>query len=117
MSQYLATRVQSGWRVYIDYRKLNKATNKDCFSLPSMDQILERLAERSHYCFLDGYLGYIQIPTGTRDQKKITFTYPFGIYAFKRMSFVLCNAPATFKRMHDEHFIRIYHQNYGNFHR
>ena len=55
----ISTRVQSGWRVCIDYKKLNKATKKDNFPLPFMDQMLERLARRSHYCFPDGYSGYI----------------------------------------------------------
>ena len=52
--ELVPTRVQSGWRVCIDYRKLNKATKKDHFPLPFMDQMLERLAGRSHYYFLDG---------------------------------------------------------------
>jgi len=55
--ELIATGVQSGWRVCIDYRKLNKATKKDHFSLSFMDQMLERLAGRSHYCFLDRYSG------------------------------------------------------------
>ena len=57
--ELIPTRVQSGWKVCIDYRKFNKATKKDHFPLPFMDQMLERLAGRSHYCFLDGYTGYI----------------------------------------------------------
>lgn len=65
--ELIPTRVQSGWRVCIDYRKLNKATKKDHFSLPFMDQMLERLAGRSHYCFLDGYSGYIQVPIAPTD--------------------------------------------------
>nr|GEW35945.1 reverse transcriptase domain-containing protein [Tanacetum cinerariifolium] len=46
-----------GWRVCIDYRKLNEATRKDHFPLPFMDQMLERLAENQYYCFLDGFSG------------------------------------------------------------
>ena len=34
----------------------------------------------------------------SEDQEKTTFTYPYGTFAFKRMSFALCNAPATFHR-------------------
>jgi len=81
--------------VCIDYRKLNKATKKDHFPLPFMDQMLERLAGRSHYCFLDGYSGYIQVLIAPEDQEKTNFTCPFGTYAFRRMPFGLCNAPAT----------------------
>nr|KAJ0186181.1 hypothetical protein LSAT_V11C900503490 [Lactuca sativa] len=49
------TRVQNGWRVCIDYRKLNATTRKDHFPLTFIDQMLERLAGKSHYCFLDGF--------------------------------------------------------------
>ncbi|GJT52339.1 hypothetical protein Tco_0978496 [Tanacetum coccineum] len=48
----------TGWRVCIDYRKLNNATRKDHFPLPFIDQMLERLAGHEYYCFLDGFSGY-----------------------------------------------------------
>ncbi|GJR33838.1 hypothetical protein Tco_1209522 [Tanacetum coccineum] len=61
-----------GWRVCIDYRKLNEATRKDHFPLPFMDQMLERLAGNQFYCFLDGFSGYFQIPIDPKDQEKTT---------------------------------------------
>ncbi|KAL2228949.1 UNVERIFIED_CONTAM: Retrovirus-related Pol polyprotein from transposon 17.6 [Sesamum indicum] len=94
----IPTRVQNGWRVCIDYRKLNASTRKDHFPLPFIDQMLERLAGRSHYCCLDGYSGFHQIPVAPADQDKTTFTCPFGTFAYRRMPFGLCNAPATFQR-------------------
>ena len=56
--ELVPTRVQNGWWVCIDYRKLNAITCKDHFLLPFIDQMLERLAGHSYYCFLDGYSGY-----------------------------------------------------------
>ncbi|CAN6453712.1 unnamed protein product [Victoria cruziana] len=94
----IPTRAQSGWRVYIDYRKLNLATRKDHFPLPFLDQVLEKLAGQSYYCFLDGYSGYNQVVVHPNDQEKTTFTCPFGTFAFRRMPFGLCNAPGTFQR-------------------
>ena len=82
----------------IDYRKLNKATKKDHFSLPFIDEILERLANHSFFYFVDGYLGYHQIMIHLDDQSKTTFTCPYGTYAYRRMSFGLCNALASFQR-------------------
>ena len=66
--------------------------------MPFMDQMLDGLAGKGLYCFLDGYLGYNHISIAPKDQEKTTFTCPYGTFAFKRMSFGLCNALATFKR-------------------
>nr|GEV84483.1 DNA-directed DNA polymerase [Tanacetum cinerariifolium] len=97
-NKLVPTRLVTGWRVCIDYKKLNEATRKDHFPLPFMDQMLERLAGNEYYCFLDGFFGYFQIPIDPKDQEKTTFTCPYGIFAYKRMPFGLCNAPGTFQR-------------------
>lgn len=91
-------RTVTGWRVCIDYRKLNHATRKDHFPLPFIDQMLERLSGHKYYCFLDGFSGYFQIPIAPEDQEKTTFACPYGTFAYKRMPFGLCNALATFQR-------------------
>ncbi|GJT48173.1 reverse transcriptase domain-containing protein [Tanacetum coccineum] len=96
--ELIPTRLVTGWRVCIDYRKLNEATRKDHFPLPFMDQMLERLAGNEYYCFLDGFSGYFQIPIDPHDQEKTTFTCPYGTFAYRRMPFGLCNAPGTFQR-------------------
>jgi len=96
--ELIPTRVQNSWRVCIDYRRLNQETRKDHFPLPFIDQMLERLAGKSHYCFLDGFSGYFQIHIAPEDQEKTTFTCPFGTFAYRRMSFGLCNALGTFQR-------------------
>ena len=97
-NELIPTRKTTGWRVCIDYRKLNTATRKDHFPLPFIDQMLERLAGHAYYCFLDGFSGYNQIAIAPEDQEKTTFTCPFGTFAYRRMPFGLCNAPATFQR-------------------
>ncbi|GJY72232.1 reverse transcriptase domain-containing protein [Tanacetum coccineum] len=97
-NELIPTRLITGWRVCIDYRKLNDATRKDHFPLPFMDQMLERLAGNEYYCFLDGFSGYFQIPIDPKDQEKTTFTCPYGTFAYRRMPFGLCNAPGTFQR-------------------
>nr|KYP39686.1 Transposon Ty3-G Gag-Pol polyprotein [Cajanus cajan] len=96
--ELIPTRVQNSWRVCIDYRRLNQATRKDHFPLPFIDQMLECLASKSHYCFLDGFSGYFQIHIAPEDQEKTIFTCPFGTFAYRRMPFGLCNAPGIFQR-------------------
>nr|GEV49516.1 reverse transcriptase domain-containing protein [Tanacetum cinerariifolium] len=97
-NELVPTRLVTGWRVCIDYRKLNEATRKDHFPLPFMDQIIERLARNEYYYFLDGFSRYFQIPIDPKDQEKTTFTCPYGAFAYKRMLFGLCNTPGNFQR-------------------
>nr|GEY35697.1 reverse transcriptase domain-containing protein [Tanacetum cinerariifolium] len=91
-NELILTCLVTGWRMCIDYRKLNEATRKDYFPLPFMDQMLERLAGNEYYCFLDGFSGYFQIPIDLKDQEKTTFTYPYATFSYRR-SFGLCSAP------------------------
>ena len=97
-NELIPTKTVTGWRVCIDYRKLNTATRKDHFPLPFIDQMLDRLVGHPHFCFLDGYPGCNQIAIAPEDQEKTTFTCPFGTFAFRRIPFGLCNAPTTFQR-------------------
>nr|GEX79228.1 hypothetical protein [Tanacetum cinerariifolium] len=96
--ELIPTRLVTGWRVCIDYRKLNDATRKDHFHLSFMDQMLERLAGNKLYCFLDGFSSYFQIPIDPQDHEKNTLTYPYGTFSYRRMPFGLCNAPGTLQR-------------------
>ncbi|KAD3067061.1 hypothetical protein E3N88_34941 [Mikania micrantha] len=96
--EIVPTTIVTGWRVCIDYRKLNNATRKDHFPLPLIDQMLEHLSGQQFYCFRDGFSGYFHIPIAPEDQEKTTFTCAFGTSAYRRMPFGLCNSPATFLR-------------------
>ncbi|GKC84294.1 putative nucleotidyltransferase, ribonuclease H [Tanacetum coccineum] len=84
--------------------------------------MLERLCGNEYYCFLDGFSGFFQIPIALKDQEKTTFTCPYGTFAYRRMPFGLCNAPATFQRcmtaiFHDmvEDFMEVFMDDFSVF--
>ncbi|RDX99940.1 Retrovirus-related Pol polyprotein, partial [Mucuna pruriens] len=79
--------IQNSWRV----------TRKDHFPLPFIDQVLEKLAGKSHYYFLDGFSRYMQIHIALEYQHKTTFSCPFGTFTYTHMSFGLCNASRMFQ--------------------
>jgi hypothetical protein len=82
----------------VDYRELNLATKKDHFPLPFIDQVLDNLASKKYFSFLDGFSGYNQIKTDSRDQEKTTFTYPWGEFSYSFLPFGLCNTPGIFQQ-------------------
>ncbi|GKD63681.1 putative nucleotidyltransferase, ribonuclease H, partial [Tanacetum coccineum] len=121
-NELIPSRTVTGWRVCIDYRKLNDATQKDHFLIPFIDQMLERLYGNEYCCFLDGFSGFLQIPIAPEDQEKTTFTCPYRTFAYRRMPFGLCDAPATFQRcmiaiFHDmvEDFMEVFMDDFSVF--
>jgi hypothetical protein len=97
-NELIPQQIITGWRMCIDYRKLNKAARQDHFLLPFIDEMLERPTNHSFFCYLDGYASYHQIPIHLDDQSKTIFTCPYGTFSYRRMSIGLCNAPASFQR-------------------
>jgi hypothetical protein len=82
-NELIPQRIVTGYRMCIDYQKLNKATQKDHILLPFIDERLECLANHSFFWYLDGYSGYHHIPIHPNDQSKTTFTYPYGTSAYR----------------------------------
>ena len=91
-------KVTRKWCICVDFREINKATLKDYFPLPFIDQVLDTLSGKQYFSFLDRYSGYNQILIAPEDQDKTTFTCPWGTYAYRVFPFGLCNAPTTFQR-------------------
>ena len=93
----LAPNKNGKWRICVDYRELNKATKKNHFPLPFIDQVLDGLAGKKLFSFLDGFNRYNQIQISLEDQDKTTFTCPWGTFTYRVLPFGLCNAPTTFQ--------------------
>ncbi|GKF37169.1 reverse transcriptase domain-containing protein, partial [Tanacetum coccineum] len=94
-NELVLTRLVTGWRLCIDYRKLNEATRKDHFPLPFMDQMLERDSQEISTIvssMVSRVISKFQLIQQT------TFTCLYGTFAYRRMPFGLCNAPSTFQR-------------------
>ena len=83
-------------RVCINLKKVNAAIIRDNYPFPITEYLLERVAEKEAYSFLDRFFGYNQVSVHPNDQHKTTFATEFGIYAYQVMPFGLTNAPATF---------------------
>ena len=102
-------------RVCIDYRTLNKCTQKDHFPLPFVNAILDEVAGHEMYTFMDGYSGYNQISIALNDQHKTAFTTPWGTFIYLVMPFGLCNAPAAFQRAMTRAFSDLLHRTMAAF--
>jgi len=84
--------------ICVDYRELNKATHKDHFPLPFIDQVLDTLARKKFFYFWDGFNSYNQIQITTKDQDKTTFNFPWRTLPYRVLPFGLFNAPVMFQR-------------------
>ena len=103
------------WCICVDYRELNKATHKDHFLLPFIDQVLDTLVVKNYFSFMDGLSGYNQIGIALKDQEKTTFTCPRGTFSYWVLPFILCNTPTTFQRVVLNIFTNLIHETMESF--
>jgi hypothetical protein len=87
------------WRMCIDFTDLNKATPKDNFPLPRMDQVIDSAASTAILYLLDCFFGYHQCWMAKEDKENTSFITPFGTFYFVRIPEGLKNAGPTFTRM------------------
>jgi putative transposase len=83
-------------KICVDFKKLNKATQKDPYPLPFFDEILNIVVRYEAYSFLDGYLRYRYIFIAFEDRYKTTFVTNQGVFVWMVMSFGVKNGPPTF---------------------
>ena len=79
----LVKKPDGGYRICIDYRRLNAVTIKDRYPLPNTSALFDRLANCKFFSKLDLRWGYYQIRTKESDVDKTAFRSPFGSFAGK----------------------------------
>jgi hypothetical protein len=90
------------WRLYIDYRGLNKITVKNCYPIPRIDDLLDELKGENFFSKIDLKYSYHQVPIEPFDVWKTTFKCKEGLYEWLVMPFGLTNASASFMRLMDD---------------
>jgi hypothetical protein len=93
-----------GYRICIDYRKLNAVTVKDRYPLPNPAMIFDKLAGCQFFSKFDLRWAYFQVRVAEEDVHKTTFRSPLGSFASRVMSMGLTNAAPTFQRLMDSIF-------------
>ena len=88
-------------RLCVDFRNLNRASDKDNYPVPPIEQILQMVSGSELFSLLHGFSGYNQVLVAEQDRLKTTFWTKWGTFAYRRMPFGLINARATFQRAMD----------------
>ena len=98
----LAAKPNGETRVCVDYRALNKATDKDAHPLPRIDESFGLFSGAKYFTSLDLRSGYWQIPLDEATKPKTAFSSRYGHYEWNVMPFGLTNVPAAFERRMNE---------------
>ena len=85
-------------RFCCDFRPLNEVTIKDANPLPRIDESLALLGKAKLYTRIDLVWAFLQISVRKADRQKTAFACELGLFEWRRMSFGMCNASATFQR-------------------
>ena len=89
-------------RLCVDYRRLNTSLKSNAYSMPRVDELIDRVRSAKYVSTLDLTKGYWQVSVAESDREKTAFITPYGLFQFKRIPFRFKGAPAIFQRMVDK---------------
>ena len=98
----LAQKKNGTWRLYIDYRGLNKIIVWNKYPIPQIDDLLDQLKGEKYFSKIDLTSGYHQVPIEPSDVWKTAFKAKEDLFEWLIMPFGLTNVPATFMRLMDD---------------
>ena len=90
VSRLLVVKKADGtWRPYVDYRRLNERTIQDCYPLPVIDDVLQRVSKGKIFTQIDLYAAFWQFNVNEEHIQKTAFVSPLGLFEFVTMPFGL----------------------------
>ena len=98
---FLIPKRDKGWRLVVDYRKLNGKVQVDPYPTPSVEHAFQYLSEAKVFSILDLNSAFNQIPLSESSKKYTAFVTPFGLFQYTRLPFGFVNSPQVFTRLMD----------------
>jgi len=81
----------------IDYHSLNQITKKNCYPIPLINDLINRLKDAKVYMKIDLWVGYNNICIAPGHEYKTAFRTHYGLFEYLVMPFRMTNSPATFQ--------------------
>lgn len=105
----LVPKKSGGYRLAVDYRRLNKITKTPTWPMARTDWLLAQLGKAEWFSTIDLSQGFFQIPVAPNDIQKTAFLCHRGKFEFVRMPFGVSGGPATFQKTMDKVFSTYLH--------
>ena len=101
---FLVPKRDGGFRLLVDYRKVNTRVVFDSYPMPTIDQALDQFAGASVFSVLDLNSAYYQIPLSERSRRITAFCTPFGLFEFNKLPMGISVGSQGLNRVIDELF-------------
>ena len=88
---------RGGWRLCVDFRRLNAVAKINVYPLPRIQDIFSALSGARYFSSLDLAKGFWQIRIDEASKEKTAFTTCYGLFQFARLPMGLATAPGAFQ--------------------